>query len=512
MQPGRAPLLDYKHLRAGQVYRVRRAFVALGGHEHRVGEERTYLTHAVSDEGATVTLLFRDAEGYRESISVGPDRDGAGDVLGRIQDYLARVPEVADDHQFKCDCTLGHADWAETFGTAEYRVVECFGCGLVVAMQPLGGGSRLIALDEEARSAARAVSSLPANPPFPLLLQAAIDHRTFPANVMLGALLARRPNLEQEFLDALRSEDRVTRLVALEFVSQMQDVPDVLDSAIVRALRSPLDPDPLGDETRWALEALLNVADHVTELRPQIAELRLTLRRSKGQEAARGRSLVQAILKKMDDRIRKTEEEREAAIAVLRRLAIDGAYGKADEWLEQWGREHGEGPGVVARASLAEVAGDALSRGEEPHPEAARWLHERSLELYEIHASGKTRGEASARARHARRVGRKLGRPPSTLPPPPEHYALLSRASLAPPTVPTYLATGAAPRLPTESGIRADLLAPEIEIIREISVSDQVRSPPRPAQQPPTPPSKRRASPSGPPQSTPQPSRPAPKK
>ena len=35
MSSDRAPLLDYKHLRAGQVYRVRRAFVDVDGREHR---------------------------------------------------------------------------------------------------------------------------------------------------------------------------------------------------------------------------------------------------------------------------------------------------------------------------------------------------------------------------------------------------------------------------------------------------------------------------------------------
>ena len=86
------PLLDFKHLRSGQVYRVRRAFLDadgldckvdpdlpmpvrgmraeayLTGHEHRVGEEWTYLTHRVSGPGELVLLCVRDPEGYREEI------------------------------------------------------------------------------------------------------------------------------------------------------------------------------------------------------------------------------------------------------------------------------------------------------------------------------------------------------------------------------------------------------------------------------------------------------------
>ena len=57
MKPNRVPLLDFKHLRSGQVYRVRRAFVDADAREHRVGEEWTYLTRSFSDSGEVVTLL-----------------------------------------------------------------------------------------------------------------------------------------------------------------------------------------------------------------------------------------------------------------------------------------------------------------------------------------------------------------------------------------------------------------------------------------------------------------------
>jgi len=283
---------------------------------------------------------------------------------------------------------------------------------------------------------------------------------------MLGAMLSRRPNLEQEFAAALASTGPSERLVTLEFVSQMQQVPDGLEAGIVQALRSPLDPNPLGDEIRWALEALLNVADRVTDLRGQIAELRKTLRRSRGEVAARGRALVQAVLKKMDDHIRKAEQEREAAIAVMRKLAVDGAYGKAEEWLEQWATRHPQPRGIVARASLAEAAGDVVAESLE-HPEAASWLYQQAISLFDEYAKGVTGGEADARGRHARRVARKLGAPPSSLPPPRERYALLSATNLTPPrgaarsSVP---GSGRPPATHTESGIRADLLTPDVDL------------------------------------------------
>jgi hypothetical protein len=298
----------------------------------------------------------------------------------------------------------------------------------------------------------------------------------------------------------------------------MQTVPEGLEPAIVRALRSPLDPNPEGDEIRWALEALLNVADRVTGFRAEIAELRRALRQYKTEEAHRARTLVLAILTKMDERIRHAEDEREAAVAVLRKLCIEDEFEQADQWLEQWAKTRHDGNDVVARANLAEAAGDGLT---EEYPAAAKWLHQRALDLFEQYASGKRSGEAAARGRHVRRVGHKLGRPPSTMPPPPEHHAVLAPGALSSPALPADLdgldsVEAAGPK----SGIRADLLTPDIEVTGEIAVEDldlvAEPAPAKPAMRPPPPPppaqSVLRLPPSVPPRAAPSvPPRPTPK-
>jgi hypothetical protein len=475
MRAGRAPLLDFKHLRSGQVYRVRRTFLDAHRREHRVGEEWTYLSRYQPEDATQITLLVRDAEGHRQTIPLRASVHAADDVVDRLHVHLSRVPEVVEGHQFLCDCELGSADWAEVYGSSRHSVIECFECGMVVAVQRVEGASRMLSLDNEARAAVRTVSSLPANAPFEALLHAAVEHRTFPANVMLGTMLARRPNLEQEFADALRSDERSLRLVALEFVSQMSGVPEGLEPYIMRALQSPLDPDPLGDETRWALEAALHVADRATDFRSEIAELRRALRRYKTEEARRSRALVQAILAKMDERIRTTEHEREAAIAVLRRLATEKEYVEALRWLDDWTETHRDGHGLLVRANLAEAAGDGLA---DEHPEAARWLYERALNLYEQYATGRTVGEGAARRRHVRRVGRKLGHPLSSLPPPPERHAIISSSSLRHRRLPSEPEPKRRPAPPegrsAPKRLDDDLLTPEIEVGRAIPVDEEI--------------------------------------
>ncbi len=464
------PLLDYQPLRSGQVYRVLRSFVDADATEHPVGEEWTYLTYRCRDAVGLVTLYVRDAEGLRRTIPLASDPAHPDDVRLDLRATLSRVPELPEHHQFRCGCELGGADWAEVFGSNQLSVVQCFACGLVVAMQPVPGGSHLVSLDDEAREGARQVGALPGNTPFEGLLRAAINWRSFPANVMVGTLLSRRSQLEEEFSAAIRSELLPRRLAALEFISQMQHVPDSLAPAIVRALKSPLDTDPHGDEIRWALEALLVVADRVTEFRSEIAELRRTLRQFKTEEARRLRTVVQAILKKMDEHIRESNEKREAAIAVVRKLAADQAFGQAEEWLDQWVSEHPEGHQLIARADLAEAAGDGLT---ESQPEAARWLYQQALDMYRGYAATHTLGEAAARGRHVRRVGRKLGMPPSTLPPPPAHHATISSAALAPPSIPDGLdSIDAAPSPPRLRFDAAEPDAPEIEVTGEIPVED----------------------------------------
>ena len=260
MKPDQTPPVDFRHLRSGQVYLVRRTFRDAEGGAHRIGEEWTYLTRRFSKTDGSPILVVRDTEGKRQSIPLPAGGERSSDLLAQLREHLVPVTEAREDSRLTCDCEPGSADWAEVFSSPNERVYECSVCGMVVVSQALTEGVRLIELDDAARAAVREVSTLPDNVSFVRLLQVAANHRGYPANLMAGALLARRADVQEELVKTLQVQDGSSRRTAFEFVAQLQHMPEVLEPPVLKAVRAPLTMDSLGDEARWAGEALVCIA------------------------------------------------------------------------------------------------------------------------------------------------------------------------------------------------------------------------------------------------------------
>jgi hypothetical protein len=291
------------------------------------------------------------------------------------------------------------------YGSWHERIRSCSNCGLVLAMHPLRAGFRLIPLEDAAREAVLRASQLPANPPFSQLLRAAVDHRSYPANVMVGALLALHPDVEQKLADALSCEDFPVRQAAIEFVAQLPHVSERLEQATLRVARAQLEASGPGEEPRWMLEALLAVARRVATLSSDVRALARALRGCDLPPPDQTRSVALSLLAQMEDQSTKMLAERDAALAVLRRLAKVKDYEQAEAWIRSWAQDYREDHQLPSRALLAEEAGDGLTQNS---LRAARWLYERSLRLLEEHASWSSVGEGPARGWQVLRVSQKL--------------------------------------------------------------------------------------------------------
>jgi hypothetical protein len=82
----------------------------------------------------------------------------------------------------------------------------------------------------------------------------------------------------------------------------------------------------------------------------------------------------------LDERVRQSLEERDAASAVLRRLAGTAKWDEAVDWLHNWAVTYPLSQRLSSRALLAEEAADALGATSQ---RAAHWLYEYALTLYD---------------------------------------------------------------------------------------------------------------------------------
>jgi hypothetical protein len=405
MKPDREPPLDFRHLRCGQKYRVRASFTDAGGETHYVGEEWTYLTHRLGEGGGRVFLFVRDLSGERHPIPLMADPGDAYPICERLYEHFEHILEVTEDHRLTCDCEAGEADWAEVYSGQDEHVYECFECGMVVAKQTLPESVHVYPLDDNARAAVREVSALAANVSLGRLLQAAVAHRHYPANLMSGALLAQRTDVESEFTEVLRSRDPATQRATFEFVAQMRHLPESLDPLLLEAVRRPLIGDLLRDEARWALECLLQFAGRVRSFQPKAQELAQAVRAFKVNDPSELRAPTLALLNRLDDYVGVRREERDAAIAVLRKIVTARQYQEADRWLAAWSSNHPDEDELLTCAWLSEEAGDGLRARRD---RAARWLYQKALLLLESYAARAGSTEGVVRGWHMRRLQRKL--------------------------------------------------------------------------------------------------------
>ncbi len=367
-------LRDYRTLRSGGLYRVRRGFTDYNARSHRVGEEWTYLGYREDDE-ATI-FLIRGASGEQRAVPLLVRAEPGVTVAADLPHLLVPRREVPEEHRFWCGCGIGHAAWGDVLRTGTELVRLCESCRLVVALQPCAGGHRWLELDDTARRDVAHAAAIPANVPLPTLLGAISTRQTYPANLLLGRLLAERTDLNWELADILQRGRPDEILLTLEFLAQLVHVPEPLDQWLVQlALTSSLGGED--DLIAWSYEALRHLLDRVAGTVPELEEL---AQRLADKGSGRLPEVPDDLWMVLAEQVRQGLEERDAASAVLRRLAGSAKWDEAVDWLHRWAEVYPPAQQLPSRALLAEEAADAL--GATSH-RAAYWLYEYALTLCE---------------------------------------------------------------------------------------------------------------------------------
>jgi hypothetical protein len=377
-------LRDYRMLRAGGLYRVRRSFTDYNARSHRVGEQWTFLGYREDSEA--IVFFVRTPSGEQRAVPLLVAAEPGVPVAADLSQFLVVHREIPEDHRLWCGCGLGGAAWGEVLRTPAEVVRLCDNCRLVVALHPAAGGYRLLELDDVARQDVVYAARIPANVPLPTLLGAVSTRQTYPANLLLGRLLAERVDLNWELGDILQRGRPDEILLTLEFLAQLTHVPEPLDAWIVQlALTAPLGADD--DLVGWSYEALRHILERVGADQPPLEELARRLRDTGSGEQVQ---LPDELLMALDERVRQGLEERNAASAVLQRLAGTAKWDEAVDWLQNWAVTYPASQQLPSRALLAEEAADALGATTQ---RAAHWLYEYALALYD-HAHSAPVGHA----------------------------------------------------------------------------------------------------------------------
>ena len=377
-------LRDYRTLRAGGLYRVRRSFTDYNARSHRVGEQWTFLGYREDDEA--VVFFVRTATGEQRAVPLLATAGPGVPVAADLPQFLVARRELSTDHRLWCGCGVGGAAWGEVLRTNTELVRLCDNCHLVVALHPAAGGYRWVEVDDAARRDVVHAAAIPANVPLPTLLGAVSTRQTYPANLLLGRLLAERVDLNWELADILQRGRPDEILLTLEFLAQLTHVPEPLDLWLVQlALTSSLSADD--DLIGWSYEALRHIVRRIGTDQPDFDELARLLRDSGEGERV---EVPDELLMMLDERVRQGLEERDAASAVLRRLAGTSKWDEAADWLHNWAESYPVPQQLPSRALLAEEAADVLGATSQ---RAARWLYEYALTLYD-HAYSASPGQS----------------------------------------------------------------------------------------------------------------------
>ncbi len=377
-------LRDYRTLRAGGLYRVRRSFADYNARSHRVGEQWTFLGYR--EDGEAIIFFVRTASGEQRAVPLLITAEPGVPVAADLPQFLVVRREIPEDHRLWCGCGAGEAAWGEVLRTNTELVRHCDNCHLVVALYHTAGGYRLVELDDAARRDVVYAAGIPANVPLPTLLGAVSTRQTYPANLLLGRLLAERMDLNWELADILQRGRPDEILLALEFLAQLTHVPEPLDLWLVQlALTATLGADD--DLVGWSYEALRHILERVATDQPPLEELGRLLRDNGAGERI---EIPDELLMVLDERVRQGLDEREAASAVLRRLAGTAKWDEAVDWLHNWAVSYPTSQQLPSRALLAEDAADALGATSQ---RSAHWLYEYALSFYD-HAYSPPAGHA----------------------------------------------------------------------------------------------------------------------
>jgi hypothetical protein len=333
----------------GQFYRVARAW-----REHRAGERWQLLDS--DDDRLEVRLPL----GTRLSVPV------------EIAPHLERIETLGWEARPACRCTP--PSLTQVLGDPDCAVLACSACRMVFAFEPRSDGVRPLPLDDAACSLVWAALLLSPDAPLRTRLETAIACAVPPADRIVAARLWRE-GFATELAAVLSGDDASLRMLALDAVGRLREVPLVVAKALEALVRHPRDRDPVGDERLALVAALYSAAPHLVSLRQSVVWDRHHAAQASGERAAFVVRVIDAVLKRMSD-------ERaliEAQVCARVRAGDREAAAHAAERLSE----------PDDRGALLESAGDALAA---THPDGARWLYALAHDQFSIFASWASSG------------------------------------------------------------------------------------------------------------------------
>ncbi len=219
------------------------------------------------------------------------------------------------------------------------------------------------------------------------------------------ARLLQVPDALNEIAQKLGSTDWAQRSLALHFVTRCLPPPPIFTSGVIHCLRSPLDLDPLGDETALVLVCCGMIAHEVSGFRELLATRVRAIDIAEGPRGPVMRKLAHETLDRVDAVIAESNRRWRAGIDAYVELVRAGQRDEATARIDADSADSFYPE--LGRAARWEDAGDVLAASE---PALARFCYSQAHDNFAWHASGASSGgEGMARMLDVHRVAKKRG-------------------------------------------------------------------------------------------------------
>jgi hypothetical protein len=300
----------------------------------------------------------------------------------------------------------------------DFLLLYCPRCRTIVAGQPVPGDAgppqvQLLSLSEEEAAQVRQAVTLVADGPLVESLQLLL-RCTLPAALRVAQQrLGQRSGLLAELRSALYATEPQARLLTLQLVSRMPQVPRELRPAALQAIQSSLTLDPLGEEVLAALMALYALAASGQHLRAEVARIGRHLEGWTGERAGLTRQVAEAVVAAMDRAAAAAKERytgcRDQLAALVRESRLDEARAVLAAAYPAEDPEDPDG-GLTGRTALCEDAAQTLHKSP-GQTSAVRTLLTWALDSAQDFASGASAGgEGMARMVEVNRLRGRLKR------------------------------------------------------------------------------------------------------
>lgn len=259
---------------------------------------------------------------------------------------------------------------------------------------------------EQVQQALRITADLPLAQALRLMLDC-----TLPAALAVAQQrLMQRPNLLRELREALYGTEPQARILALQLVSRMPQVPPELRSGATHAVQCTLTLEPLSDEVLVSLTALYSLAPYAQHLQPEVKRLCAHVESLDSERAQLVKRIGDAVLAAMQRsaaaRAQQWNSDRDRLLALVQSRQLDAARALLSQLFPDDDPQDPDG-GMTSRVALCEAAARTLSA--RSHPGPMRDLLGLALESAQIFASWSTSGgEGMARMVKVNELRRRL--------------------------------------------------------------------------------------------------------